>query len=464
MAERQEMEELFVPRTIAVAGASNKSGKMGNLLLKRLVAEFPGRIFPIHPTEREIVGLEVYPDTAAIPDPIDLLIALVPADSLLPLVKSCATGRVKFFLAISSGFGEASPRGKALERQLVSAANQRGMRVVGPNTAGILNCPYRLNASLIPELPPAGPGLSVITQSGGFAMALSMYALDHQLPIAKLCDLGNTADIQIPEILRYLRHDAQTIVVGLFLESVRQRDAFFAEAAELAAKKPVILTTLGRTSAGRRASLAHLGIMPDMAQGAEGPTESIFIPAHSSLELLHVAKGLSWQPRPYGKKVGIVTGTGGIGAELADLCVEHGLEVPEFSQELQEVLAPYLPSYAGLRNPVDLTPIWWDYPKVYPPLIRALLASDEVDLLMVSITDVATDLRPLMYALGEAVNQGAQIMNAAKPVYVYWGSRQNSLKNMRILETARIPCYQSTLETVRVAAAVSRYARGPEKD
>ncbi len=128
------------------------------------------------------------------------------------------------------------------------------------------------------------------------------------------------------------------------------------------------------------------------------------------------------------------------------------------------MLAPYLPSYAGLRNPVDLTPIWWDYPKVYPPLIRALLASDEVDLLMVSITDVATDLKPLMYALGEAVNQGAQIMNAAKPVYVYWRSRQNSLKNMRILETARIPCYQSTLETVRVAAAVSRYARGPEKD
>ncbi|MCZ6861152.1 MAG: CoA-binding protein, partial [Alphaproteobacteria bacterium] len=178
MAERQEMEALFVPRTIAVAGASNKSGKMGNLVLKRLVAEFPGRIHPIHPSEREIVGLEAFPDAAAIPGPIDLLIALVPADSLLPLIESCPTGRVKFFLVISSGFGEVSPRGKELERQLVSAANQRGMRVVGPNTAGILNCPYRMNASLMPELPPAGPGLSVITQSGGFAMALSMYALD----------------------------------------------------------------------------------------------------------------------------------------------------------------------------------------------------------------------------------------------------------------------------------------------
>ena len=86
------------------------------------------------------------------------------------------------------------------------------------------------------------------------------------------------------------------------------------------------------------------------------------------------------------------------------------------------------------------------------------VSPDEVDLLLVSITDVATDLEPLMYALEEAVNQNTQIMNAAKPVYVYWGSRQNSLKNMRILETARVPCYQSTLETVRVAAAASRYA------
>ncbi|MFQ5932076.1 MAG: CoA-binding protein, partial [Nitrospiraceae bacterium] len=371
------MEELFAPRSIAVAGASNKTGKMGNLFLERLVAAFPGRILPIHPTERAIAGCEAYPDPAAIRVPIDLLIALVPANALLPLVKGCAKGQVKYLLAVPSGFGEVSSNGKALERRLVSAANQRGMRVIGPNSAGLLNCPYRLNASLLPESPPAGAGLSVITQSGGFAMALSMYALDHQMPIAKLCDLGNTADIQIPELLPYLRDDPDTLVAGLFLESVRQHDAFLAEATKLAAEKPVILTKLGRTPAGSRASFTHIGLEPDTALTPGGP-ENIFIPAQSGLELLHVAKGLAWQPRPGGRKVGILTGTGGIGAELADFCLEHELEVPEISQGLQEVLVPHLPSYAGLRNPVDLTPIWWEYPNVYPSVIRALLASNEV--------------------------------------------------------------------------------------
>ena len=245
----------------------------------------------------------------------------------------------------------------------------------------------------------------------------------------------------------------------LFLEAVRQQDTFLAEAVRLAIKKPVILTTPGRTSAGRRASLAHLGITPDAAQGPENPTRDIFIRAQSGLELLHIAKGLSWQPRPDGRKVAILTGTGGIGAELADFCVEYGLEVCEFSQGFQEKLAPHLPSYASVRNPVDLTPIWWDYPKVYPPLIRALLASDEVDLLMVSITDVATGLEALMHALGEAVTQPVAGKTVAKPVYVYWGSRQNEVKNMHILEAARIPCYRSTVEVVRVAAAIVQYAQ-----
>jgi acetyltransferase len=464
MGESTEMEKFFSPRTIAVAGASNKPGKMGNLVLQRLVADFSGQILPIHPTETEIAGLRVYASATAMPEPVDLLIALVPANQLLPLVESCQKGQVKFLLAIPSGFGEVSPDGKVLERQLLKTAAQRGMRIVGPNTAGMMNSACQLNASLVPELPPTGAGLSIVTQSGGFAMAVSMYALDHQMPIAKLCDLGNTADVQIPEILRYLRDDSETLVAGLFLEAIQHRDTFWAETCKLAAKKPVILTALGRTTAGGRASLAHLGIPPDAAQDAQNYGKNAVISAQSGLELLQIAKGLCWQPRPNGRKVGILTGTGGLGAEIADFCVEYGLKVCEFSSGLQEALAPHLPSYASLRNPVDLTPIWWDYPEVYPPLIRTLLASDEVDLLMVNVTDVATGLESLMYALTEAIRKPRLGVASMKPVYLYWGSRHDELKNMRILEAARIPCYQSTLEMVRVASAIAFSVGPPSHD
>jgi len=288
-------------------------------------------------------------------------------------------------------------------------------------------------------------------------MAVYMYTRDHQLEMAKLCDLGNTADIGLHEVLYYLANDADTRVVGVFLESVTDPEAFFDQVNALAKVKPLILTKLGRTAAGRRASLAHLGISPDGIDMCNAKGANRIIPAKTGLEMLHIAKGLSWQPLPRGRKVGILTGAGGIGAELTDLCIEHGLEVPELSGQLQKALRPYLPSYTSVQNPVDLTPLWWEFSKLYPPLIQTLSASEEVDLLIVTIIDVATTLEDLMAALTNTMAQARRNDFPAKPLYVYWGGRDNILPHMRILEAAHIPCYQSTLETVRAAAAISRY-------
>ncbi len=458
MTVKQALECLFTPRNIAVVGASNKDGKMGNLFVQHLLAGFSGEIFPVHPTERKIIGLPAYTDINAIPKKLDLVIALIPGEQLLRLVRSFSWGQVKFLLAIPSGFGEVPGGGKPLEQELIRLAKERDIRVVGPNTMGMLNCPYGLNASMAPELPPRGSGFSCVTQSGGFGMAIYMYTHNHGLEMAKFCDLGNTADVGVDEILQYFSHDVDTRIVGVFLESVAHWEAFFARASAVAAAKPLILTKLGRTAAGSRASIAHIGITPDGKDIQEGGNTSKIIPAETGLEMLDIAKGLSWQSLPRGSKVGIVTGSGGIGAELADLCVEHGLEIPEFSNELQNALRPYLPSYASVENPVDLTPIWWEFPKVYPPLIGTLFASAEIDLLLVTVIDIATMLEELMSALAETATQSQGDVSSAKPLYVYWASPHSMLKNMNILERSHIPCYQSTLETVRVVAAICRYA------
>jgi acetyltransferase len=190
----------------------------------------------------------------------------------------------------------------------------------------------------------------------------------------------------------------------------------------------------------------------------EGNAKGPIITAQTGLEMLHIAKGLSCQPLPRGRRVAILTGSGGLGAELADLCVELGLAVPEFSPELQDSLRPSLPPYAGVNNPVDLTPIWWEYPKIYPPLLRELFASEAVDILIVTVIDVATTVETLMSALSESVARYQRDAATSKPLYVYWASPHSALKNMRILEDAKIPCYQSTIETVRVTAAISGYA------
>jgi acyl-CoA synthetase (NDP forming) len=458
MDRPESLEAFFNPRNIAVVGASNKEGKMGNLFVRRLLANFPGETFLVHPNEEKILGISTYPNIDAIPEPVDLVIPLIPQEQLLAMVKGYDKGKVKFLLAIPSGFGEVSKPGKLLEQELIRSAHERDTRVIGPNSMGMLNCPYGLNASMVPEQPSGGAGYSCITQSGGFGMAMYMYAQNHQLQMAKICDIGNTADVQVHEILDYFSQDEDTKIVGLFLESVPDQEKFLNSVRNLKSRKPVILTKLGRTPSGIRASFAHLGIGPNSFQMPEIEWGNKIIPAKTGLEMLHIAKALSWQPLPRGRKVGIITGSGGIGVEIADFCEEHGLEVPEFSSQLQQSLRAYLPSYASVRNPVDLTPLWWDYPKIYPPLIRTLFNSAEINLLIVTIIDVAATVEQLPYALIETNKKSLRNDPSAKPIYIYWGSTHSMLKNMRILEEGHIPCYQSTLETVRVATAICNYA------
>jgi acyl-CoA synthetase (NDP forming) len=253
------LERFFDPSSIAVVGASNADGKMGNRFMRHLAAGFAGAVYPVHPAEAEIEGRRAWPTLAALPEDVDLLITLVPAARVLEVLRDCPPGRARFLLAIPSGFGEVSADGASLERELVDEARRLGMRVVGPNTIGMLNGPAGLNASMVPPLPAVGPGLSCVTQSGGFAMAAWMYAHNHGLALNKLCDLGNTADVDVADVLRHLRDDAATEVVGLFLESSRRPDDFAGALAELAARKPVVVARPGASADGRRASFAHLG-------------------------------------------------------------------------------------------------------------------------------------------------------------------------------------------------------------
>jgi acyl-CoA synthetase (NDP forming) len=425
---------------------------MGNLFINRLAAGFRGKLFAVNSGEDNIAGTSTYRKIEDVPGPIDVMIALVPASKLVELVHSCRESQVRFLLAVPSGFAEAAKDGPALQRNLTEAARRRGIRVLGPNIVGVMNGVLGLNASMMPELPPGGPGLSCLTQSGGFGMALSMYALDHNLPVAKFCDVGNTSDLEIHEVLSYLAQDADTLVIGLFIESVRDQDLFWRALAEAAAAKPVVLTPVGVTPAGRRASLAHLGIAAEAVARDKLPRGVVI--ADTAEGLLHSAKAMLWQRKPHGRRAAVLTGTGGIGAELADLAVRQGLDLPILSPQLQKRLFEHLPYYAGASNPVDCTPIWWDYPKVYPSILDRLAESGEVDLVIVCITDVAATLPALATALATWASS-----RLSMPMVVFWGARDRDRENMQILEQAGVPCYRTTLEAAGAATALASLSR-----
>jgi len=460
MEKTPDLSRFFNPKTVAVIGASNVEGKMGNIFVRHVLDGFPGRIYPIHPTEKKISGLDAYPHISRVPEPIDLVIPLIPSKPLLSFIESCPKDRVRFLLAIPSGFGEVPKGGKALEENLIRLSRERGIRIIGPNSAGMFNCIYGLNASMMPGMPAGDRGLSVITQSGGFGMAVYMYCQNHQMGLSKLCDMGNTGDISLQEMLEYMGRDEDTRIIGLYLEAIPDPQPFFIQANKIAEKKPVILTKLGRTRAGSRASFAHIGLNSTGEINGEqeelGKDQGRIISVQTGREMLNIARASRWQGFSAGNRVGIITGSGGIGAELTDLCIEHGLAVPEFSEALQAAIRPHLPPYAGVANPIDLTPLWWEYYRIYPPLIRALQDSDEVDLLIVAVIDVATTQEKLMHSLAEIVTQCKKEGETSKPVLVFWGATHQVFENMRILEKAHIPCYLTTREVVQTAADIVR--------
>lgn len=446
------MDRFFAPRCVAVAGASNDETKLGHQVMRRLLGGADRRIVPIHPRAKRLLGVPARTDLASLTEHVDLLVSLVPGERLLPLIESAGEGQVSYLLAICSGFAEVSAEGERLQRRLVEAARRRGIRVVGPNSMGVLNAAAGLNASLVPEMPSGGAGLSCITQSGGFGIAASMYALDNGLPVAKICDLGNTADIDATEVLAHLAEDPETRVIGLYLEAPRDRAALVAAAARLASRKPVILTTLARTEAGQRASRAHLGLSTAIGE-TRRPTGPL-IGTATGQELLDVAKALCWQPSPRGPRAAILTATGGIGSELADLCVEAGIAVPTPPEAIRGELKGLLPPLAAVDNPIDVTPEYRRFAEIYPAAMRVLLRAEEIDLLIVAITDVAT----ASTALAEAVaREACRDAAPTKPIYVLWGSRDGALANMSTLQRARLPCYRSTSVLVRAAAAQLRF-------
>ncbi|HVL72004.1 MAG TPA: CoA-binding protein [Beijerinckiaceae bacterium] len=441
------LEPLFGPASIVVAGASNTPGKMGNMVARRLREGFRGRLAVVNPGEREVAGIASLPSVAEVPWPVDVLLALLPGPALVELLEDCPAGKVRFVVAVPSGFGEVAGGGPLQER-LKAAVARMGATLLGPNIVGIMNCAAGVNASIIPLFPPGGAGLSCLTQSGGFGMALAMYANDHAVPVAKFCDLGNMAGLAVEQVLAFYGDDPQTRVVGLFLEAVANPDRFLEVAGEVACRKPVVLSVLGRTEAGRRASRAHLGLESNVARLVERLPPGVVL-AETGQDLLDAAKALLWQPPPAGRRLAVVTGTGGIGSELADLAVQRGLVLPEASPGLQARMRAHLPAFAGAGNPVDATPIWWDYPKVYPALVRALQDSGEYDLVLVSITDVPTTFPDLAEALA------ALAPDLDKPVCVFWGARDQDLESMRRLQAAGLPCYRTTRAAATAAAALA---------
>jgi acetyltransferase len=456
--ENRAFDALLKPQSIALFGASSQPGKVGYVCLKNLQAAYRGKIYPIHPQEKEVLGLTAYPDLAQTPGPVDLAFVIVPVEAVSSVIEQCGRKGVPGAVIITSGFAEAGAAGKAFQDQVAEQALKNGVRVIGPNCFGVLNCNIGLNASIAVIMPEGGGKISFVVQSGAYGMAICALARDHRLKVSKIIGLGNKCDIRDDEVLRYLGQDPETEVIAFYLESIEEESAFFAEAERISRRKPIIVCKQGRTAEGRRAIQWHTATLPgSFASQRTRLEEAGMICAGNGVELVEVAKALAWQPLPPGNRVAIVTNSGGTAVELTDFCAEQGLRVPELSPSLQDRLRPLVPAYATVKNPVDMTTIWPRFVEVYPKCIEAFYESPEIDIVVPIMLHRSAMMREVSAAVRDAVLRCQRQRGIRKPTYVCWASSREFIPNMEVLEAAQIPCFEWPEQTSRVVSLINKY-------
>ena len=328
-AESVSMHSVLFPDSIAVVGASRRTDSIGHHILANIqAAGFNGAVHAVNREAMEVLGLPAHARVSEIPHEVDLAVVAVPADEVLEVVADCAEAGVKTLLVVSAGFAEAGPDGEDLQRELLATARSAGMRVLGPNSFGVINNhpSVRLNASLAPELPPPGR-LGLFAQSGALGIAVLASAARRGLGISVFASAGNRVDVSGNDFMQYWIDDEDTDAVGLYLESMGNPRKFSRIARRLATTKPVIVVKSGVSTygvpPGHRARTTR--VRPEAFDSML--RQAGVIRVENVHQMFDVAQLVVHQPLPQGNRVAIVGNSDALGALTAEACVSWGLEV-----------------------------------------------------------------------------------------------------------------------------------------
>ena len=328
-AEAVSMHAVLFPDSIAVIGASRRIDSIGHQILANIqAAGFNGAVYAVNNEAMEVLGLQAHARVTDIPGQVDLAVVAVPAAQVLDIVQDCAEAGVKTLLVVSAGFAEAGPEGEVRQRELLRTARTSGMRVIGPNSFGVINShpDVSLNASLAPALPPAGR-FGLFAQSGALGVAVLASAARRNLGVSVFASAGNRVDVSGNDFMQYWIDDDDTSAVGLYLESMGNPRKFSRIARHLASIKPVIVVKSGVSSYGvppghrARATRVPPGAFDAMLRQAG------VIRVENVHQLFDVAQLVVHQPLPRGNRVAIVGNSSALGALTAEACISWDLEV-----------------------------------------------------------------------------------------------------------------------------------------
>lgn len=388
-ASRCGLDPLLRPRSIAVVGASRTPGTVGRRVLTALVGNgFAGPVFPVNPHAGHVGSIKAHPSVGAIGEPVDLVVITVPATEVLDVVRDSAEAGARALLVITAGFSETGPEGAALQQRIVDEARAAGMRMVGPNCLGIITTApdVSMNASFAPDMPPPGR-LALCSQSGALGIAVIGLVRDLGLGLSSFVTVGNQADMSAADLVEHWGDDPATDVILLYLESFAEPRRFREVAARAGRTTPIVMVKAGRTEAGSRAASSHTAALAGVDAAVDAlAIQTGLIRAPSLHAMFDIARAISCQPLPRGRRVAIVTNSGGPAILAVDALSEHGFSVTTLPDDVRSRLAARLPAAASTANPVDM--LASADGSHYRATVRDLLVAGVADALVTVFTPV----------------------------------------------------------------------------
>ncbi len=346
-------DSILFPKSIAVVGVSQEKGKIGRVIYNNVLdSEYSGKVYPVNPKYKEIDGKTCYPDILSIGGPIDTVCIVIPSQFVSSIVDDCIKKKVQSVIVISSGFKETGQEGKELENEIANKLKKAGIRLIGPNTLGIINNSINLNLSFARKNPGKG-STAFISQSGAFCTAILDMAIRDNIGFSKIISIGNKADINENELIEYLQRDKDTQSIAIYLEEFSDGKDFVEIAQR--ATKPMIIIAPGSSQKAKEAISSHTGSLATSYDTTLAAIKkSNLIKVESSEELFDMIKVISQEKLPKGKGVGIVTNAGGPGIMATDFVEQFELDLAEIGEKTKDKLAKFLPLQSNINNPVDI--------------------------------------------------------------------------------------------------------------
>lgn len=354
----EQLRQFFIPRSIALVGATDNSRWSLYTYENLKNYRFPGAIYLVNPNREIVHGQQAYKTLRDLPEVVDLAFVMVSTPRVLSIMQEAAELGTKNFVILTSGFSEMGEEGARQENEILTFAQNHGLTLLGPNGNGFINITHQITPYGLPIVPPLKSGpVGVVLQSGALASAVLSYAQGHGIGLSLLVAMGNETMISVTDVVNYLLEDASTRSVALFLESIRYPDELrrVAEKAR-SLRKTIVALKIGSSETSSRTAMAHTGALVGNNSVNDAALRQLGIIRVSCLEDLLTTAGLAGYTNPLpGRRMGVVTPSGGACDLISDLAEEVGLELPEFAPETTEKLRAILPAFSTCHNPLDVT-------------------------------------------------------------------------------------------------------------